>query len=351
MSSFSVFLSRITALLLLSSIYNDVILAQKNVVKIPKILNESEPTILLSSCENNHMSALKGRGFNMIFVKHPTEPCVKVTGIIANQHFFSSESSVKLYEEALNLAQPHLPKNIIVFPSIPNEAEILRTFGEKYGYHVAVASREIEFMLAHKKRFKDFLIKSQLSNYAAKEYHSINEVKYPFILKIDLETSYASRSVFIIKNRKSFDSNIKKQHRNNYIMEELISSQYEACVYFVAYKGQILKGFECVHEDLGNSNKVSDGIAKKKYRPIDCEQLNSWNLVESGVTNIVKAANFSGMANIDFKWNSEGHPKFFEFNMPRFSLPFILRYAMNSTLTAMRVNSYLQAYNADMNRS
>lgn len=138
-------------------------------------------------------------------------------------------------------------------------------------------------------------------------------------------------------------SRVNGRDPDSYIIEEYISSKDELCFYFSAYKGRLLGIDECIVHNHGEYG-INDFKHQDQYKSVSCSTLPAWALIQKGTQQMVAAANFSGIANVDMKWNAQGHPIFFEFNMPRLSLPKSLDHMFDAGILIARIQGYLAAH-------
>jgi len=176
------------------------------------------------------------------------------------------------------------------------------------GYFSLIPSIESLEICDNKKKFLDFLIENNLSDYCSKQYTK-ETIEYPAIIKTTSDSGGVG--IKILHNEKDLLSNInsKEYLAKEYYLEEYIHGDIEYVVNVVCKDGKILYHFG---HQYHRSEKyyVKHGVqgSRSLYTPPK-EFLDIFE-------HIMKLLNFSGPSNFGYKIQ-DGKPKIFEVN-PRF---------------------------------
>lgn len=191
----------------------------------------------------------------------------------------------------------------VVIPLLPDHSKTCPK-----GYFSLIPPDESVDICANKKKFIDFLIANDLSDYCSRQYEK-DSVEYPAIIKTP--TDSGGKNIRIVQNEEEFvrliNSDIYKN--KDFYVEEYIHGNVEHVVNVICKDGKILWSFG--HEYYRPEEYyVKHGVQGQSsfYTPPQ-EFLNIFE-------HIMGLLNYSGPCNFGYKVK-DGKPKIFEVN-PRF---------------------------------
>ena len=190
-----------------------------------------------------------------------------------------------------------------LFPiTIHNELFIIKysSIIKDHGYKFLIPSKKIIETLNDKSKFVKFMIKNNLDKYVPKTYKTI---KYPCILK--KKKSICGKEGYVINSHSDIPNNINLE---DYLIQEPITGNCEYSTDILAKDGKIIlisPNKYCYDTDLYiMGHKLMSPAIKD----------NITNPVSNAFAEIIKALNYNGFCNIDYKIVDTGYPKIFEIN-------------------------------------
>lgn len=312
----------------------------------PMLRKFGKPIIILHCYTQRSHLDLRQHGIRVYYVKHDHYSCQEMIDPDPINRF-KNQSRNDIYKVALRQTFARAGKYAIAFSTVNNdiyEGELLKEFGGKYHYHIAIAPNAYEKLIRTKPEFKSFMRTIGLSSYIPAVYSSVEQVHYPVVLKTQLVDGFGGNGVSIVSTSKDLLTALRDRPQGSYILEQFVNTNIELCYYFVAHKGVLLSkdenGFECLLQNFSHPMKT---WSKRPLLRLPCSSLPRWNEIVVVTEKVVQEANFSGVANVDMRWGTDGRPMLLEFNSPRFCIPDQQKYLRRSESIAYRVKLYYEA--------
>ena len=183
--------------------------------------------------------------------------------------------------------------------------------------HLVMISQENTLnTLGNKIVFKEFMRDINLASYVPLQYHSLSEVRYPCVLKLNPVSGTNSKGIHIVQNESQLMSLIDRHDKAEpYLLEEAIVSKSEICFSIVAYSGKLLQMDDCLHFNPKN-NPLQILDAKMRYRRsrVPCHALPQWDTVTQVTRTLVDKSGLNGLACVQFKYTAAKEVKILEVN-------------------------------------
>ena len=171
-------------------------------------------------------------------------------------------------------------------------------------------------LLGNKLAFKQFIQKVNLAKFVPEQYHSLSEVRYPCVLKLNPITGTNSKGIHIVQNESQLMSLIDRSDKAEpYLLEEAIVSKSEICFSIVAYSGKMLQMDDCLHfNPKNNALQILD--AKMRYRRsrVPCHTLPQWDTVTQVTRTLIAKSGLNGLACVQYKYTAAKEVKILEVN-------------------------------------
>ena len=183
--------------------------------------------------------------------------------------------------------------------------------------HLVMISEDATLnILGNKLAFKDFMRSVNLSSYVPAQYHSLSEVRYPCVLKLNPMTGTNSKGIHIVRNESQLIALIDHHDKAEpYLLEEAIVSKSEICFSIVAHSGELLQMDDCLHFSPKN-NPLQILDAKMRYRRsrVACQTLPHWDTVAHVTRTLVARSGLNGLACVQYKYTATKDIKILEVN-------------------------------------
>ena len=185
-------------------------------------------------------------------------------------------------------------------------------------FPIAISSDKVFTSFGNKIEFKKFMNENNFGQFVPQVYKSIEEAKYPSVVKLQPITGSDSRGVHIVFNRTHLDDVIKKYTvwGEPFLLEEAVISNSEICFSISAYQGNLLGADDCLHFNPkdGSTLKILDSKYRYSRDKVECNTLPNWPIMHKLTVDIVKAASYNGFACIQYKYTANKDIKVLEIN-------------------------------------
>jgi carbamoylphosphate synthase large subunit len=199
--------------------------------------------------------------------------------------------------------------NIIIIPLLEKHIKDIIKIQNKSNKQTALIPSEIALnTFENKQLFWNLLKNNDMLKYTPEtyDYLTLNNIKYPCIIKPT--NLNCGKYMCVVDNDVDLINGIKRVKNYQFIVQEYICDPNEYVTHCVVKNGKIMLHVSYVYEcsDKYFIKGISSVKLSKKWTLLD----NDLEIFEK----ILKLVNFSGICNLNYKYNKENIPLIFEIN-------------------------------------